>query len=226
MQASVDLSCALGRWALDVVRRDRDLLRSISEGSESAFVGLMDRHEPGLLRLARSLIPPGEAATAVVEQTWLLLLSELGRFDGNAPLKAWLHGKLLHVIRSRFPEVARELDPVDPVDKDADPPCGAAVDSERFSPPGDRWHGHWRAPPQAWSDAQLAALPAAVEASLRALPTLQRAIAILHDGEELSISQLSQLLAVDEAKCKRLLHVARSRLWAASERYLAVQEEA
>lgn len=218
MPAGVDLSCALGRWALDVVRRDRDLLRSISDGSESAFVGLMDRHEPGLLRLARSLVPPGGTPSAVVEQTWLLLLSELGRFDGNAPLKAWLHGKLLQVIRSRFPEVALELE------QNAAAACDAAVAAERFSPPGDRWEGHWRSPPKAWSDAQRVALPAAIEASLQTLPALQRAIAILHDGEELSIPQIGPLLGVDETKCKRLLHLARSQLWAASERYLAEEE--
>jgi RNA polymerase sigma-70 factor (ECF subfamily) len=208
---------------VDVVRRDRDLLRSISEGSESAFVGLMDRPEPGLLRLARSLIPADATAhdlQALLEQTWLLLLSELGRFDGNAPLKAWLHGKLLQVIRSRFSEVALELD------RDASAPCGAAVAAERFSPPGDRWQGHWRSPPQAWSEAQVTALPAAVDASLRALPALQRVIAILHDCEALSTLQISQLLGIDEPKCKRLLHVARSQLWAASERVLAEQRGA
>jgi RNA polymerase sigma-70 factor (ECF subfamily) len=180
----------------------------------------MDRHEPGLLRLARSLVPAGTHPASVVEQTWLLLLSELGRFDGAAPLKAWLHGKLLHVIRSRFPEVAVELE------QNAAAPCDTAVAADRFSPAGDRWEGHWRSPPKAWSNAQLGSLPAAIEASLHTLPPLQRAIAILHDGEALSITQISPLLGVDEAKCKQLLHVARSQLWAASERYLAEQEEA
>ena len=180
----------------------------------------MDRHEPGLLRLARCLIPEGENAATLVEQAWLQLLGELGKFDGTAPLKAWLHGRLLHVIRVRYPEVAHSLE------EGAAADCGPAVDSERFSPPGDRWHGHWRSPPKAWSASQLRRLPDAIEVNLRALPLVQRAVATLHDSEGMAISEISKLLGIDEAKCRQLLHVARSQLWAASERYLAGGEGA
>lgn len=207
-----------GRCTLDTLGRDRELLRSISEGNEPAFVGLMDRHEPSLVRLARCLIPEGAGPATVVEQTWLSLLGELGRFDGAAPLKVWLHGRLVQVIRARYPEVARALD------EGAQAPFDAAVDAARFSPPGDRWHGHWRQPPKAWSAAQGAQLAAAIEVNLRALPPLQRAIAILHDTEELAVPHICSILGIDEASCRRSLHVARSRLWAASEDYLAKQE--
>ena len=57
-----------------------------------------------------------------------------GNPAARAPMKVWLFAVLLRHLRSR----AFAIEP--PVVSDDKP----ALESERFSAPGERWEGHWR----------------------------------------------------------------------------------
>jgi RNA polymerase sigma-70 factor, ECF subfamily len=198
---------------VQLFHRDRDVLGVIAKGSEAAFMALVDRHQTALLRLAEYWLEDDAVAEAVVEQTWLSVLSQLEGFDARAPLRVWLFAMLVRHLRARMlapePNAPRELKP--------------AVDPERFSPSGDRWEGHWRRPPIAWPGRVRPELSVAernaLDKAIRALPRLQRAVLVLHDLEGLSSAHSAAIVELAEAEHDQLLHAARSQLRAAVDKY-------
>jgi RNA polymerase sigma-70 factor (ECF subfamily) len=191
---------------VQLFQRDRDVLGVIARGSESAFMGLVDRHQSALLRLASYWLGDERAAERAVEQTWRTVLTQLERFDAQAPLKVWLFSVLLKLLR----------DQMAPEDMNATAEVSPSVDPARFSPPGDRWHGHWAKPPAPWPEQSRIELHVAertvLDAAIRELPRAQRAVLALRDMEGLSAEHVCQILAVDAEEHAKLLHAARSQL--------------
>lgn len=190
---------------MQLFQRDRDVLGVIARGSESAFMGLVDRHQSALMRLASYWLADERAADQVVEQTWRTVLTQLERFDAKAPLKVWLFGVLVKLLRDRTgPEEmnANDLRP--------------SVDPARFSPPGDRWDGHWAKPPVPWPEQSRIELNVAertvLDSAIRQLPRAQRTVLALRDMEGLSGEHVCQILAIDAETHAKLLHAARSQL--------------
>jgi RNA polymerase sigma-70 factor, ECF subfamily len=195
---------------VQLFQRDRDVLGVIARGSESAFMGLVDRHQSALTRLASYWLADERAADRVVEQTWHTVLTQLERFDAKAPLKVWLFSVLLKLLQ----------DVTGPEDLSATDEVGPAVDPVRFSPPGDRWDGHWAKPPVPWPESSRIELNVAectvLDSAIRALPRAQRAVLVLRDMEGLTSEHvgqiLAQILAIDAEAQVKLLHAARSQL--------------
>ena len=189
------------------------MLGVIANGSEAAFMALVERHQAALLRMAEYWLEDEATAEVVVEQTWLAALSQLAGFDARSPLRVWLYGMLLRHLRSR----AFAVEP---------PGTGAtkpAIDPERFAPPGDRWAGHWKRPPVAWPGRARPELTVAersvIDKAIRALPRLQRAVLLLCDMEGLGSEHAGAIVDLDEAELGALLHAARSQLRAALDQY-------
>ena len=59
-------------------------------GDESAFMALVDRHGPLMLRIARSHVPSRAIAEEVVQEAWLGVLQGLGRFEGRSSVSTWI----------------------------------------------------------------------------------------------------------------------------------------
>lgn len=209
---------ALGEHRLQGFTRDRSTLTSVGAGSETAFLALVDRYHAGLLRVARLWLDDASAAEAVVKETWVQMLHRLDRFDDQISLKGWLCGVLIGLARAQAGESSADALAWS---HDADEP---AVDPARFSPPGDRWEGHWRKPPSDWSGAGPGqSLPTALrgelEAAVEQLPAAERIVLVLRDLEALSSREVEAALGVGDADQRRLLHKARSRIRAALERH-------
>jgi RNA polymerase sigma-70 factor (ECF subfamily) len=202
---------------VQLFQRDRDALGVIARGSESssesAFLALVDRHQAALLRLADYWLGDPAAAERAVEQTWRTLLAQLERFDAKAPLKVCLFGVLLKLLREQTVVAdSAELDDV-----------GPAVDPARFTPPGDRWEGHWRKPPTPWPESARVELNVAgstvVDQAIRSLPRTQRAVLVLRDMEGLESSYVDQVLEIGEDVQAQRLHAARSAVRAALDQH-------
>jgi RNA polymerase sigma-70 factor (ECF subfamily) len=69
---------------------DIDLARLAADGDRGAFHAIVDRHAPGLFRLARSLSKCSADAEDVVQDALLAAYRGIGSFDGRSSLKTWL----------------------------------------------------------------------------------------------------------------------------------------
>jgi RNA polymerase sigma-70 factor (ECF subfamily) len=197
------------------------LLTLVGTGSESAFLSLVRRYEASLMRVAGLWFHDPIEAAELVAETWLKMLRRLDRFDEAASLKGWLCCTLIALVRIRLGPQAEDFLPTLSAD-DVQP----AVDPECFSPPGDRWHGHWRTPPTAWPGFRVEGVPSAelraeLEGVLARLHAAQRVVLVLRDMEGLSVSEVCSALEISEIDQARLLHLARSRLRVALEQHHA-----
>jgi RNA polymerase sigma-70 factor (ECF subfamily) len=69
---------------------DLALIRAAAAGDRGAFHALVDRHSPGLFRVARSLSRNRADAEDVLQETFVGAFRGLKNFDGRASVKTWL----------------------------------------------------------------------------------------------------------------------------------------
>src|SRR6267143_6116410 len=89
--------------------RDIELMRRLSSGDESVFLEFYRRHQGGVYRYALHMTGRPEAAADVVQETFLTLIRQAGKFDEEkgAP-GAFLYGiarnhvRKLHEKESRY----------------------------------------------------------------------------------------------------------------------------
>ena len=68
---------------------------------ENAYLELVRRHTPLMLRVARSILGSAEAAEDVVQDTWVAVLRSVDGFEGRSTFKTWLMRILVNTARSR-----------------------------------------------------------------------------------------------------------------------------
>ena len=80
--------------------RDIELMRRLSEGDEGAFLEFYRRHQGGLYRFAVHMTGRPELGADVVQETFLTLIRQAGKFDEEkgAPA-AFLYGIARNHIR-------------------------------------------------------------------------------------------------------------------------------
>jgi RNA polymerase sigma-70 factor, ECF subfamily len=188
---------------LPTMESDEELLRRLRAGDEGAFVTLVERHNGPMLRLALSFVPSRAVAEEVVQDTWLAALRGLGAFESRSSLKTWLFTILVNRARTTGVREARSVPIGD---------AGPVVDASRFGPDGG-----WAVPPEHWiEDAEdridAVKLSDLLRVVLDTLPARQREVVLLRDVEELSSSDVCEVLAISEANQRVLLHRGRSKL--------------
>jgi RNA polymerase sigma-70 factor (ECF subfamily) len=192
---------------------DAELLRSLRAGDEGAYMALVDKYGPSLLRVAMMYVPSRAVAEEVVADTWLAVVTGLERFEGRSSLKTWLFRILTNKAKTRGRREARSR-PFSSFDGDED---GTAVDVDRFA-----CDGRWVAPPRGVPEERLLAGEArrVVDEAIAALPPNQRAVITLRDVEGLSAEEACNVLGVSETNQRVLLHRARAKVRSAFEEYL------
>lgn len=199
---------------------DASRLGRAGAGDESAFVALVDRYQPSLSRIAALWLEDAAEIEKLIERTWLRLLHRLEPFDAQQSLKGWLCtallGMLLEIVGPERGELQLSPEP--------------AVAATRFSPPGDRWQGHWQAPPSEWPGLRAGTpltpeLGRVLQAAIDSLPHGERVILVLRDVEQLTAAEVHKALGLAEEPQRQLLHQARSRLRNALERHLEAQRD-
>src|SRR5712675_669289 len=86
------------------------LVAALKGGDESAFVELVDRHAPSMLRVARGYVPSREIAEEVVQETWIALLKGIGNFEGRSSLRTWLFAVIINIAKARGVRERRDAD--------------------------------------------------------------------------------------------------------------------
>ena len=182
---------------------DAHLLDRLRSGDEQAFMMLVQRYRPSMVRLAAGYVPSQAVAEEVVQETWLGFLNGLSRFEGRSSVRTWLFRILINRARITGVRERRTTAVGD---------LTAAVDASRFDTAGT-----WLVPPEPWTDLvedRLAAqtMAKAVRAAMADLPGRQREVVTLRDVEGLSSQEVCGVLEITEANQRVLLHRGRSRL--------------
>jgi RNA polymerase sigma-70 factor (ECF subfamily) len=198
---------------------DAELLVRLRRGDEAAFLELVERYGPMMLRIALTYVRTPSIAEEVVQETWLGVLNSLERFQGRSTLRTWLLRILANRARTRGAREARCI-PFSTLAGDE-----PSVDPERFQGPEGRFPGGWSAFPTPWETVPEERVLARetlreVESAIRALPGRQQEVIVLRDVEGWSAEEVCDALELSAANQRVLLHRARSRVRGALERYM------
>lgn len=207
------------------MHRDRDsadpdavLVERLRGGDESAFVELVERYHPAMIRLARTFVPSEAVAEEVAQEAWLGVLNGIDRFEARSSLKTWIFRILVNRARTRGVRESRSVPftSLERAGEEGEP----TVDPDRF-----RDDGFWGAPPRAWEGQPEERLLAAetrdvIRRAIDMLPDAQRRVIDLRDVEGLSAQEVVELLDLTEVNQRVLLHRARAKVRQALEDYL------
>jgi RNA polymerase sigma-70 factor (ECF subfamily) len=199
------------------------LIESLRAGDEDAFMSLVERHGPLMLRIAQLYVRSRSVAEEVVQETWLGVLEGIERFESRSSLKTWMFRILTNIAQRRARQEGRSV-PFSSLDEDEER-TAPTVAAERFLGQGDQWPGHWVSFPRHWSalpeDRLLSNETLSVAAqSIGGLPPNQRAVIDLRDVQGLTSGEVCDLLDISEANQRVLLHRARSKVRQALEEHL------
>ena len=197
---------------------DSALVDALRRGEEQAFVALVERYHPPLLRLAMSYVATREQAEDAVAETWLGVLNGIDRFEGRSSLKTWIFRILVNRAKTKGVREQRSV-PFSSLEGDGEQ-AEPSVDPTRFAPAGN-----WAAPPQSWEglpeDRLLSAeTRSVVDDAIAKLPDMQRAVITLRDVQGFTAQEASDVLGLTEVNQRVLLHRARSKVRARLEEYL------
>jgi RNA polymerase sigma-70 factor, ECF subfamily len=167
---------------------DEQLLAGARSGDETAFLLLYERHRDPVVRFAHRLLGAAEAAEDVTHDCFLAIVSSAGNFDANkGTLRSYMFGTVRNLAFKRLRVDERE----DALENASELPAAAG------------------GPLDALLDKEVSALVARAVAEL---PFLQREVLVLVEFEELSLLEISQIVAADVGVLKSRLHRARERL--------------
>lgn len=209
--------------ALATQEHNEDFVAALRAGDERAFLSLVEKYHPTMVRVARGFVGTEAVAEEVVQDAWMGVISGIRSFEGRSSLKWWILCILTNCAKTRGRKERRSV-PFSSFVADGDDP---AVAPDRFLDDSQpRWAGGWAAPPQVWGEERLMSDETLnlVERAIHRLPDGQREVILLRDVEGLDSNQVCALLGLTEANQRVLLHRARSRVRAALESYMATGE--
>jgi len=195
-------------------------LNELRAADEKAFASLVERYHGSLLRLAAGYVKDRALAEDVVQETWLVCLRSLDRFEGRSSLKTWIFGIALNIARSRARREARVLPFTSFFRRDAGDK-GPTVASDRFGT-----DGMWKTWPDPWTNVPEERLlgqetMAHVREAIDALPRNQRDVIVLRDVAGLDSSDVCSVLAISPENQRVRLHRARAAVRKSLEGYLS-----
>jgi RNA polymerase sigma-70 factor (ECF subfamily) len=200
--------------------QDAKLVEGLRAGDEAAFATLMREYGAGMLRVAQMFVSSRAVAEEVVQEAWLGVLKGIGRFEGRSSLKTWLFRIVANTAKTRGMREARSIPFSALAGEGEDEP---SVDPDRFLGDGERFPGHWGAPPQEWApEGRLLAQEAldVIEREIEQLPAAQRAVITLRDVQGFTSDEVCNALDLTETNQRVLLHRARSKVRRALEEYM------
>ena len=210
-------------------QQDLALVAALRGGDETAFMMLVERYQPAMLRIARMYVSTNAVAEDVVQDAWVGVLKGLDGFEGRSSLRTWIFRILVNTAKTRGQREARSL-PFSSVWA-ADPDGESSVDSDRFLPLGHPFSpGAWAEPPVEWEstpEERLLSKEVLTEVSraIEALPPNQREVIRLRDVLGWPSSEVRNALDISETNQRVLLHRARTKVRRALESYLRPEKE-
>ena len=201
---------------------EAELVARLRAGDERAFESLVDSYHGTMLAVARSYVKTRDVAEEVVQEAWVGVLNGLDRFESRSSLKTWIFRILVNTAMTRGGREARSVpfSSLAPTEEEV-----AAVEPERFRPPGEAFAGHWNSYPGDWSSVPEEGLLGretldVVKGAIEELPDAQRTVIAMRDIAGCSAEEVCDALEVSAGNQRVLLHRARSHVRAALERHL------
>lgn len=161
---------------------------------------------PSLMKFARMQLRNDSLAEDVVSETLLAILERPGNFEGRSSLRTYATGilkfKIVDVLRSRGREVH-----VEPLDEES---LDDALDALFHE------DGHWREPPAAWQQPELALERAqffeTLQACIDRLPPKIGRIFVMREWLERDVEDICKELGITANHCGVMLYRARLQL--------------
>jgi RNA polymerase sigma-70 factor (ECF subfamily) len=196
---------------------DDELLARLRAGDEAAFMTLVDRYGPLMLRIALSHVPSRAVAEEVVQEAWLGVLQGLDRFEGRSSLKTWILRIVANRARTRGERERRSV-PLSSFEAEGEP----SVDPSRFRPETDRYPGGWWTPPATWPEEQVLAAETLrkIQDAIATLPPRQQEVILLRDVAGWAPEDVGAALELTDGNQRVLLHRARAKVRNELESYL------
>jgi RNA polymerase sigma-70 factor (ECF subfamily) len=193
---------------------DLELVRRLREGDEDAFMRLVERLQPSMLRVARMYVSTQAVAEEVVQDAWIGVLQGIDRFEGRSTLRTWIFRILINIAKTRGQREGRSVPFSTLAADDLDQP---SVAESWFKPAGDEWAGHWSTLPNDWRGlpeerAVGNELLAAIGTAIEALPPMQAAVIRMRDVLGVPSEEVCNVLDLSETNQRVLLHRARSKV--------------
>jgi RNA polymerase sigma-70 factor (ECF subfamily) len=174
----------LAEGASSEVLAERSLVLAAQDGSDTAFAGLVHRHQRRAYAVARSIVLTHDDAEDAVQEGFLHAWRALARFRPEQAFGAWLH----RIVANAALDIARRKKV-----RDADELQESV--SSPFHDPAVR-----------------AELRGRLGLALSQLPERQRSVLVLHDVEGYKHSEIGQTLGIPEGTARSDLHHARAAL--------------
>jgi RNA polymerase sigma-70 factor, ECF subfamily len=202
---------------------DARTIRALRDGDEAAFMDLVERYGPAMLRVAQMYVPSRAGAEEAVQDAWIGVLRGLDRFEGRSSLRTWIFRILVNTAKTRGQRERRST----PFSSIWEPGENApTVDPDRFFPDDDPHAARqWSTLPARWSGIPEERLLGretleVIARAIESLPPAQREVIRLRDVLCWSSAEVRNALELSETNQRVLLHRARAKVRRALERYL------
>jgi RNA polymerase sigma-70 factor (ECF subfamily) len=185
--------------AQDEVSRpdDVDLVRRAREGDEAAFTELMERHQERVYRHALRLLGSPQDAEEVLQDTFLQVFRNLGKFEERSRFSTWIYRIATNEALMRLRRASRRRE----VHLEETTPG----ELERAS---DAVREFARSALDQVADHEVREI---LNRALAELPAEYRVVFVLRDVDEFSNAEVAEILGLSVPAVKSRLH--RSRLW-------------
>jgi RNA polymerase sigma-70 factor, ECF subfamily len=181
------------------IARERELMKRIADGETSLFYELVQPYERVVFLSAVSILGNDADAEEVAQEAILKAFKNLGRFRQEAKFSTWLIQIAINEAKMKLRKDRRHL--YESLD------CGRETEQGDYMPTD---FADWREIP---SDAlEQAELRSALQRALQALPEKYRAVLVLRDVQQMSITQTAQVLGISEENVKTRTSRARLRM--------------
>jgi RNA polymerase sigma-70 factor (ECF subfamily) len=175
---------------------ERDLLRRVMSGDQTAFASLYDRYFPRVYDFVQRRLRNRADTEETVQEVFINLLSSIESYRGDAPFGAWVFGVTRRTVASRF---KRKQHPTVPLADDDSAETG--VSAARHADPHEAYEYR-------------ECLDRMAEIAMSELSEDQRELFRLHHLQHHSIENIARMLNRSEDSVKSNLYRARKRLLA------------
>lgn len=201
---------------------DVALVQQLRDRDESAFMSLVERLQPSLIRLARMYVPSQAIAEEVAQETWLGVLQGIDRFEGRSSLRTWIFRICTNIAKTRGQREGRSTPFATLAGNDLEAP---SLPESLFQGPNGAHPNHWSTFPADWTSLPQDRLDGAelrrvISAAIEALPPMQAQVIRLRDVLGWTSEEVRNALDISETNQRVLLHRARAKVRAAVETYL------
>ncbi|MFK7846501.1 MAG: sigma-70 family RNA polymerase sigma factor [Rhodothermales bacterium] len=175
-------------------------LDALLKGDAVAFEQLVQQESPRLFRMIMRIVQDEDEARSVMQETYLQAFKRLDTFRRESKFSTWLYAIGLNLARASL----RKMKRFDALEEDKIDRLQPSFSSGMFAETFETWN------PQ--KTAERSERKQLVHKAIAELPTDYRTILTMRDIEELSTTEVAQVLDISEGAVRVRLHRARQAL--------------